>query len=158
MAYCCLFLRRQRIMDKATLAINDQIETVEAQIKNLGPLLWGTLKKNRVRRKRKDGSTHVSKPYHTFCYRDGGGKPCWKRIPGKALPHVLAMVKAGRAYKKLREQHARLLTVLSLQAPGPKKEGPCPPPGGRTSATSSGSSTPRRATPGASRKTSPPPR
>ena len=49
--------------------IVSKIRDVCEQIAGLGPALQGTVKKNRNRRTRKDGSVYVSPVHYTFVYR-----------------------------------------------------------------------------------------
>lgn len=97
-----------------------RIKAVAEEIASLGPALQGTLKKNRNRRTRKDGSVYVSPEHHTFVYRDADGAEKWKRVSARHLPAVTRMKKAGDAYKRLAREHARLTTALAVAEPGKK--------------------------------------
>ena len=97
-----------------------RVKDIEAQIAGLGPALQGTVKKNRNRRVRKDGSVYVSPEHHTFVYRDAEGNERWKRVNAKHLPAVTRMLKAGKAYRRLAREHARLTTELAVASIGKK--------------------------------------
>ena len=97
-----------------------ETHAVEEEIKNLGPVLVGTIKHNVNRTRRKDGSIHTSKTHHTFVYRDQDGKECWKRVGEADLPAVEKLAAAGRRYRELARQHAALATRLALLAPEKK--------------------------------------
>lgn len=100
--------------------IQARIKDIDAQIAGLGPALQGTVKKNRNRRARKDGSVYVSPEHYTFVYRDTGGNERWKRINARHLPAVARMIKAGKAYQRLAREHARLTTALAVASIGKK--------------------------------------
>lgn len=97
-----------------------RIKAVAEEIASLGPALQGTLKKNRNRRTRKDGSVYVSPEHHTFVYRGADGAEKWKRVSARHLPAVARMKKAGDAYKRLAREHARLTTALAVAELGKK--------------------------------------
>ena len=94
--------------------IEEQLKSVAEEITALGPALHGTIKKNRNRRKRKDGSVYVSPEHHTFVYRGADGTEKWKRINARHLPAVERMRKAGAEYKRLASKHARLMCELAI--------------------------------------------
>ena len=100
------------------------LRQIEAQVAVLGPALQGSVKKNRNRRVRKDGSVYVSPEHYTFVYRDGAGQERWKRIAAAHLPTIMRMKKAGGSYKKLMHEHARLTTALGIASLGKKKTNP----------------------------------
>ena len=100
--------------------IESKIRDVCDQIAGLGPALQGTVKKNRNRRTRKDGSVYVSPEHYTFVYRGVDGKERWKRVGAKHLPAVRRMIEAGRAYKRLAREHERLTTALAVAQIGKK--------------------------------------
>jgi len=124
-------------MTPSTSQINEQLDRVEEQIKALGPVLIGCIKKNRCKKTRKDGSIYISKNvYHTFVYKNEKNKECWKRINAKALPAIQRMKKNGDAYQKLAKQHERLSVLLALATLGEKKNDSSRNPGSKTSAMS----------------------
>lgn len=94
--------------------IEAQLKAVAEEIATLGPALQGTVKKNRNRRIRKDGSVYVSPEHHTFVYRGADGAQKWKRINARHLPAVERMRKAGSEYKRLARKHARLMCELAI--------------------------------------------
>lgn len=102
----------------------DQIEArlreIGREIAAMGPALQGTVKKNRNRRVRKDGSVYVSPEHHTFVWRGGDGKEHWKRVPAKHLAAVRRLIKAGKDYRRLAREHARLTTALGVASLGKK--------------------------------------
>lgn len=102
----------------------DEIETrlreIEAEVVGLGPALQGSIKTNRNRRVRKDGSVYVSPEHHTFVYQGADGKERWKRIHPGHLPEVRRMKKTGDAYRRLAREHARLTTALAVASLGKK--------------------------------------
>ena len=100
--------------------IESKIKDVCEQIAGLGPALQGTVKRNRNRRTRKDGSVYVSPEHYTFVYRGVDGKERWKRVSAKHLPAVRRMIEAGRAYKRLAREHERLTTALAVAQIGKK--------------------------------------
>jgi hypothetical protein len=100
--------------------IESKIRDVCDQIAGLGPALQGTVKKNRNRRTRKDGSVYVSPEHYTFVYRGADGRERWKRVSAKHLPAVRRMIEAGRAYKRLAREHGRLTTALAVARIGKK--------------------------------------
>jgi len=100
--------------------IEARISDIVAQIAGLGPALQGTVKKNRNRRVRKDGSVYVSPEHYTFVYRDTEGNERWKRISAAHLPAVRRMIRAGNTYKRLAREHARLVTGLAVASIGKK--------------------------------------
>ena len=100
--------------------IESKIKDVCEQIAGLGPALQGTVKRNRNRRTRKDGSVYVSPEHYTFVYRGADGKERWKRVSAKHLPAVRRMIEAGRAYKRLAREHGRLTTALAVARIGKK--------------------------------------
>jgi len=102
--------------------IQARMMDIQAQIAGLGPALQGTVKKNRNRRVRKDGSVYVSPEHCTFVYRDVGGNERWKRVNAKHLPAVTRMIKAGKTYRRLAREHARLTTVLAVALIGKKND------------------------------------
>jgi hypothetical protein len=102
--------------------IEARISDIVAQISGLGPALQGTVKKNRNRRVRKDGSVYVSPEHYTFVYRDTKGGERWKRISAAHLPAVRRMIRAGKAYKQLAREHARLVTELAVASIGKKND------------------------------------
>ena len=104
--------------------IVSKIRDVCEQIAGLGPALQGTVKKNRNRRTRKDGSVYVSPVHYTFVYRGVDGKERWKRGNAKHLPAVRRMLEAGRAYKHLAREHERLTTALAGAQIGKKSADP----------------------------------
>lgn len=104
--------------------IVSKIRDVCEQIEGLGPALQGTVKKNRNRRTRKDGSVYVSPVHYTFVYRGVDGKERWKRVNAKHLPAVRRMLEAGRAYKQLAREHERLTTALAVAQIGKKTADP----------------------------------
>ncbi len=110
--------------------IESKIRDVCEQIAHLGPALQGTIKKNRNRRTRKDGSVYVSPEHYTFVYRGVDGRERWKRIGAEHLPAVRRMVKAGKEYKRLACEHARLTTALAITQIGKKKADPAAAPPG----------------------------
>jgi hypothetical protein len=103
--------------------IESLIRDIGAQIAGLGPALQGTVKKNRNRRVRKDGSVYVSPEHHTFVYRGADGNERWKRVSAGQLPAVTRMIKAGKACKRLAREHARLTTELAVASIGKKNVG-----------------------------------
>ena len=100
--------------------IKSKLRGVCERIASLGPALQGTIKKNRNRRKRKDGSVYVSPEHYTFVYRGVDGKERWKRIRAEHLPAVRRMVEAGKDYQRLAREHARLTTALAVAQIGKK--------------------------------------
>lgn len=94
--------------------IEARLNEILKEIAALGPALQGTIKKNRNRRRRKDGSLYISPEHYTFVYRDTNGKECWKRINEKHLPTIRQMQRTGELYKKLVCEHARLTTQLAV--------------------------------------------
>jgi hypothetical protein len=110
-------------MARSTEEIEARIREIGARIAGLGPALQGTVKRNRNRRVRKDGSVYVSPEHHTFVYRDADGNERWKRVSAGHLPAVARMIKAGKAYKRLAREHARLTTELAVSSIGKKNAG-----------------------------------
>ena len=94
--------------------IEARLRAVAEAIAGLGPALQGTIKTNRNRRVRKDGSVYVSPDHYTFVYRGQDGKERWKRVRPEHLPAVRKMKKAGDAYRRLAREHARLTTALAV--------------------------------------------
>ncbi len=107
-------------MARSPEEIEARLKEIGTQIAGLGPALQGTVKKNRNRRVRKDGSVYVSPEHYTFVYRGEDGKERWKRVGAKHLPAVCRMIKAGKAYKRLVREHARLTTGLAVASIGKK--------------------------------------
>ena len=107
-------------MARSPEEIEAGIKEIEAQIAGLGPALQGTVKKNRNRRVRKDGSVYVSPEHYTFVYRGEDGAERWKRVNAKHMPAVNRMIKAGKAYKRMAREHARLTTELAVASIGKK--------------------------------------
>ena len=107
-------------MARSPEEIEARLREIGEQIAGLGPALQGTVKKNRNRRVRKDGSVYVSPEHYTFVYRGEDGKERWKRVGAKHLPAVRRMVKTGKAYKRLAREHARLTTGLAVASLGKK--------------------------------------
>ena len=101
-------------MTRSTTEIEDQIKRIEDQIATLGPALKGTLKHNKNRRVRKDGSVHTSKTYHTFTFVGANGKQAWKRINETQLPAIQKMIQNGKKQIQLAREHQRLATELAL--------------------------------------------
>ena len=110
-------------MARSPEEIEARLKEIGTQIAGLGPALQGTVKKNRNRRVRKDGSVYVSPEHYTFVYRGEDGKERWKRVGAKHLPAVRRMIKAGKAYKRLAREHARLTTELAVASIGKKNAG-----------------------------------
>lgn len=104
--------------------IEARLREILDEIATLGPALLGTIKKNRNRRLRKDGSLYISPVHYTFVYRNAAGQECWKRISAQHLPAIERMKKRGDLYKKLTCEHARLTTRLALAGIGKKNVGP----------------------------------
>lgn len=100
--------------------IEARIHEIAREISQLGPALQGTVKRNRNRRVRKDGSVYVSPEHYTFVYRGADGREHWKRIRPEQLPAIRKMKKAGDAYQKLAREHARLTTMLAVAEIGKK--------------------------------------
>ena len=109
-------------MARSPEEIEAGIKEIEAQIAGLGPALQGTVKKNRNRRVRKDGSVYVSPEHYTFVYRGADGAERWKRVNAKHMPAVNRMIKAGKAYKRMAREHARLTTALAVASIGKKND------------------------------------
>ena len=107
-------------MARSPEEIEARLREIGEQIAGLGPALQGTVKKNRNRRVRKDGSVYVSPEHYTFVYRGEDGKERWKRVGAKLLPALKRMIKAGKAYKQLAREHARLTTGLAVASIGKK--------------------------------------
>ena len=61
-------------MARSPEEIEARLKEIGTQIAGLGPALQGTVKKNRNRRVRKDGSVYVSPEHYTFVYRGEDGK------------------------------------------------------------------------------------
>jgi hypothetical protein len=104
-------------MPRSEEKIGARLAEIEREATGVGSALQGTVKKNRNRRARKDGSVYVSPVHYTFVYRDADGNERWKRFGAERLPAVMRMKKAGDAYRRLAREHARLtagLAVLSL--------------------------------------------
>lgn len=108
---------------KTPQQIEQRMRGIEKGVAALGPALKGSIKKNRNRRVRKDGSVYVSPELYTFVYRNGAGKECWKRVKAHHLPAIKKMKKAGDDYEKLMCEHARLTTALGVASIGKKKDG-----------------------------------
>ena len=66
----------------------DRVENQGCLLSDREPALQGTVKKNRNRRTRKDGSVYVSPEHYTFVCRGVNGKERWKRVNAKHLPVV----------------------------------------------------------------------
>ena len=107
-------------MARSPEEIESRLKQVATQIEGLGPALQGTVKKNRKRRVRKDGSLYVSPEHYTFVYCGEDGKEKWKRVGVRHLPAVRRMIKAGKDYKRLAREHARLTTALAVATIGKK--------------------------------------
>ena len=107
-------------MARSPEEIETRLKEIGEQIAEFGPALQDTVKKNRNRRVRKDGSVYVSPEHYTFVYRGEDGKERWKRVGAKHLPAVRRMIKAGKAYKRLAREHARLTTGLAVASLGKK--------------------------------------
>ena len=107
-------------MPRSTDEIEFRLREIEREYAGLGPALQGTVKRNRNRRVRKDGSVYVSPEHYTFVYRGEGGKERWKRVAARHLPAVSRMIKAGKDYKRLAREHARLTTALAVASIGKK--------------------------------------
>ena len=107
-------------MTRSLEEIEARLKEIETQIEGLGPALQGTVKKNRNRRVRKDGSLYVSPEHYTFVYCGEDGKEKWKRVGARHLPAVRRMIKAGKDYKRLAREHARLTTALAVATIGKK--------------------------------------
>lgn len=110
-------------MARSPEEIEARLRDIGAEIAGLGPALQGTVKRNRNRRVRKDGSVYVSPEHYTFVYRDADGSERWQRINARHLPAVARMRKAGVAYKRLAREHARLTTALAVASIGKKNAG-----------------------------------
>jgi|GEM_PF-2219572 len=102
--------------------IEGRLREIEKEIVALGPALQGTVKMNRNRRIRKDGSVYVSPEHYTFVYRGEDGRERWKRIRPEHLASVRKMKKAGDAYRRLAREHARLTTMLAVASLGKKND------------------------------------
>lgn len=102
--------------------IEERLRQIEVQVAALGPALQGSIKKNRNRRVRKDGSLYESPEHYTFVYRDVAGQERWKRVAAAYLPAIMRMKKAGDSYRKLMHEHARLTTALGIASIGKKKD------------------------------------
>jgi len=100
--------------------IEARLREIQDQIAGLGPALQGTIKTNRNRRVRKDGSVYVSPEHYTFVYRGEDGKERWKRLRPEHLAEVRKMKKAGDIYRRLAREHARLTTALAVDSRGKK--------------------------------------
>ena len=109
-------------MARSTEEIESRLKQVATQIEGLGPALQGTVKKNRNRRVRKDGSVYLSPEHYTFVYRGEDGKERWKRVNAMHLSSLKRMIKAGKAYKQLAREHARLTTALAVASIGKKND------------------------------------
>ena len=107
-------------MARSPEEIEARLREIGEQIAGLGPALQGTVKKNRNRRVRKDGSVYVSPEHYTFVYCGEDGKEKWKRVGVRHLPAVRRMIKAGKDYKRLAREHARLTTALAVATIGKK--------------------------------------
>ena len=107
-------------MTRSLEEIKTRLKGIEGEIAGLGPALQGTVKKNRNRRVRKDGSLYVSPEHYTFVYCGEDGKETWKRVGVRHLPAVRRMIKAGKDYKRLAREHARLTTALAVATIGKK--------------------------------------
>ena len=128
--------------------IEARLREIEAEVAGLGPALQGTIKTNRNRRVRKDGSVYVSPEHYTFVYRGEDGEERWKRVRPGHLAEVRRMKKAGDAYRRLAREHARLTTALavaSLEKKTPRAQAAAPgPQGDRGRHPGSGARAPRR--------------
>jgi hypothetical protein len=107
-------------MRRSTDEIEARLREIQGEIAGLGPALQGTVKSNRNRRVRKDGSVYVSPEHHTFVYRGEDGKERWKRVRPEHLAEVRKMKKSGDAYRRLAREHARLTTALAVASLGKK--------------------------------------
>jgi hypothetical protein len=102
--------------------IETRLNQIVRELAVLGPILRGSIKKNKIRKKRKDGSIYVSKPYYTFVYKDINDKEAWKRINSKHLSAVKKMKENGDRYKKLSKEYVCLSNDLGLMSIDKKKE------------------------------------
>ena len=109
-------------MTRSQEEIEARLKEIQTQIASLGPALQGTVKKNRNRRVRKDGSVYLSPQHYTFVYRGEDGKERWKRVNAMHLPALKRMIKAGKAYMQLAREHARLTTALAVASIGKKND------------------------------------
>lgn len=97
-----------------------RLREIGREVEALGPALQGTIKSNRNRRVRKDGSVYVSPEHHTFVYRGEDGRERWKRVRPEHLAEVRKMKRSGDAYRRLAREHARLTTALAVASLGKK--------------------------------------
>jgi hypothetical protein len=126
--------------------IQDEINSIATQIAKLGPALFGSIKKFKSRKTRKDGSRYVSdNDYYYFAFRDAKGKMCWKYFRPEHLQEIQKWKANGDAYEKLAKRHRRLCAMLALATLGSKKKDPSHHPNGPTSTPSSTNSTPQSA-------------
>lgn len=105
---------------KIITELKSSLKNIELEMAGIGPVLFGSIKVNTNKRKRKDGSIYVSQPYYTFVYRSEVGKESWKRINSKHLPEIERMKKNGDRYRELSTRHRSIMTQLNLLRTGKK--------------------------------------
>lgn len=98
-----------------------ELEQIAKEISEIGPVLFGTIKKNRNKRVRKDGSTYLSPVHYTFVYKSNEGKEQWKRINAEHLPIIERMKESGKEYYRLSKNYIATATRLALLQVGEKK-------------------------------------
>ena len=98
-----------------------ELEQISKEISEIGPVLFGTIKKNRNKRVRKDGSIYLSPVHYTFVYKSNEGKERWKRINVEQLPTIERMKENGKEYRRLSNIYMAMSTRLTLLQIGEKK-------------------------------------
>lgn len=119
-------MSKRTIIEVAAL----ELKQIAKDISEIGPVLFGTIKKNRNKRIRKDGSTYLSPVHYTFVYKSNEGKEQWKRINAEHLLAIEHMKESGKEYHRLSKKYIATATRLALLQVGEKKTN------GRTTAAS----------------------
>ncbi|MCK5861321.1 MAG: hypothetical protein KAH38_02475 [Candidatus Hydrogenedentes bacterium] len=97
-----------------------EMKKITKAMSETGPVLFGTIKKNTNKRKRKDGSIYESPVHYTFVYKTESGKEQWKRVNTRHLPAIRRMKENGKAYRLLLRKYMATATCLALLQIGKK--------------------------------------
>ena len=97
--------------------ILNEMRSVLAEVRALGPCLDGNLLKNKSNKYvKKDGSVSVYAAPPVLQYRAGPGKRRSARVPEGRVAEIERLLAAGKSYRKLMARYTALAAELALSS------------------------------------------